>query len=48
MHEDVKSTTSTALNLRGDVYYIFSDGVSDQFGGEKSKKFGYKRQKTCC
>lgn len=26
----------------GDVVYLFSDGFSDQFGGEKGKKFKYK------
>ena len=26
----------------GDSFYIFSDGVPDQFGGERVKKFGYK------
>jgi len=30
---------------RGDMFYIFSDGYSDQFGGEKRKKFMYKRLK---
>ncbi len=28
---------------KGDVVYIFSDGLADQFGGEHEKKFGYKR-----
>ncbi len=26
----------------GDAFYIFSDGVPDQFGGPNTKKFGYK------
>lgn len=26
----------------GDAFYIFSDGVPDQFGGPRTKKFGYK------
>lgn len=31
---------------KGDVIYIFSDGFSDQFGGEKGKKFKSKNFKT--
>ena len=27
----------------GDIIYIFSDGFADQFGGERDKKFGYRR-----
>ena len=27
----------------GDVIYLFSDGYADQFGGERGKKFMYKR-----
>lgn len=29
----------------GDIIYLFSDGYADQFGGEKNKKFTYKRFK---
>jgi len=29
----------------GDMMYIFSDGFADQFGGEKGKKYTYKRFK---
>ena len=47
MHEDVRKYNLYNIELKkGDVYYIFSDGVSDQFGGEISKKFGYKRLKN--
>lgn len=28
---------------RGDKFYVFSDGLTDQFGGERDKKFGSKR-----
>lgn len=28
---------------KGDVFYIFSDGFADQFGGPKGKKFKYKQ-----
>lgn len=46
MHEDVRKYTLHELDLRkGDVFYMFSDGVSDQFGGEGNKKFGYRRLK---
>lgn len=46
MHEDVRHYTLHEMKLeKDDVFYIFSDGVSDQFGGDKSKKFGYKRLK---
>ncbi|MGB1318536.1 MAG: PP2C family protein-serine/threonine phosphatase, partial [Flavobacteriales bacterium] len=46
MHEDVRHYNLHEIDLKkGDVFYVFSDGVSDQFGGEKSKKFGYKRLK---
>jgi serine phosphatase RsbU (regulator of sigma subunit) len=30
---------------KGDCIYVFSDGVADQFGGEKGKKIGSKRLK---
>jgi len=47
MHEDVRHYELHEFNLqKGDSFYFFSDGVSDQFGGEKSKKFGYKRLKA--
>jgi ligand-binding sensor domain-containing protein/serine phosphatase RsbU (regulator of sigma subunit) len=29
--------------LPGDTVYLFSDGYADQFGGDKNKKFTYKR-----
>jgi serine phosphatase RsbU (regulator of sigma subunit) len=29
--------------LAGDVIYLSSDGFADQFGGDRDKKFGYKR-----
>lgn len=47
MHEDVRHYNLHEIALQqNDVFYIFSDGVSDQFGGEGSKKFGYKRLKN--
>jgi len=46
MHEDVRHYELHEFDLqKGDTFYFFSDGVSDQFGGEGSKKFGYKRLK---
>lgn len=46
MHEDVRKYTLHTLELNeGDCFYMFSDGVSDQFGGENGKKFGYRRLK---
>ena len=46
MHEDVRQYNLHEIELQqNDVFYIFSDGVSDQFGGEKAKKFGYRRLK---
>ncbi len=46
MHEDVRQYTLHEIPLqKGDTFYVFSDGVSDQFGGESAKKFGYKRLK---
>lgn len=38
--------TSHHVNLqKGDVFYTFSDGYQDQFGGPKNKKFMIKRLK---
>ena len=31
---------------KGETIYIFTDGFADQFGGEKGKKFNYKRFRT--
>ncbi|MGZ3862967.1 MAG: tetratricopeptide repeat protein [Bacteroidia bacterium] len=28
---------------KGDTFYLFTDGYADQFGGEKGKKFKYKK-----
>ncbi len=33
---------------KGDIYYMFSDGYADQFGGEKGKKFKYNALKKLC
>ncbi|MCS6903919.1 MAG: SpoIIE family protein phosphatase [Bacteroidia bacterium] len=43
-----KNRKFSAVSLEvkpGDLYYIFTDGYADQFGGEKDEKFKYKRLK---
>lgn len=37
--ESISFTTHTIELQKGDSIYLFSDGYSDQFGGEKGKKF---------
>ncbi len=38
--EEQKSFTNHTVQLQqGDTFYLFSDGIVDQFGGEKGKKF---------
>lgn len=40
----VKSMSTQCLDTKpGDMVYLFSDGYTDQFGGEKVKKFNRKR-----
>lgn len=42
--KDQKPFTSTSVALeKGDCVYIFTDGIADQFGGPKGKKFKYKQ-----
>lgn len=42
--EEIKQYKNNEMQIqKGDVVYIFSDGLADQFGGEKGKKFKYKR-----
>ena len=36
-------TTHKLTLKKGDMLYIFSDGIQDQFGGKRGKKFGPKR-----
>lgn len=41
---DQRPFTSHAIQLeKGDCVYIFTDGLADQFGGPKGKKFKYKQ-----
>ncbi|UKN01906.1 tetratricopeptide repeat protein [Paracrocinitomix mangrovi] len=35
-------TTHSISSKKGDVFYLFTDGYADQFGGEKGKKLKYK------
>jgi sigma-B regulation protein RsbU (phosphoserine phosphatase) len=43
-HHDTKPFTSHSIQLQAnDCIYTFSDGYADQFGGEKGKKFKYKK-----
>lgn len=42
----IKPFTNKSFDLEsGDAVYLFTDGYADQFGGEKGKKFMYKRFK---
>ncbi len=46
LFENRKPFTNHVIKLeKGDCIYVFSDGVIDQFGGEKGKKLGSKRIK---
>ncbi len=36
------NTSNLKLN-KGDVFYLFTDGYADQFGGPKGKKFKYRQ-----
>ncbi len=46
IYEDLKKFTDHSLPVKkGDMIYLFSDGFADQFGGEKGKKYNYKRYK---
>lgn len=38
-------TTHTIDPLPGDIFYVFTDGFADQFGGPKGKKYKYRQMK---
>jgi serine phosphatase RsbU (regulator of sigma subunit)/PAS domain-containing protein len=38
-------TTHTIPYNKGDMFYLYTDGYADQFGGARGKKFTYKRFK---
>ena len=45
-HPQSKPFTLHTIQLqKQDTVYLFTDGYADQFGGEKDKKFTYKRKK---
>ncbi len=44
LDEELKSFTNNLIQLqKGDTVFVFTDGYADQFGGEKGKKFKYKK-----
>jgi serine phosphatase RsbU (regulator of sigma subunit) len=44
MNPEGTSYTDHELDLKeNDIFYIFSDGYVDQFGGSENKKFMYRR-----
>jgi serine phosphatase RsbU (regulator of sigma subunit) len=42
---DYEFTNHTIQLERGDIFYLFSDGYADQFGGDKQKKLTTKKFK---
>jgi serine phosphatase RsbU (regulator of sigma subunit) len=40
--------THTVELEKGDVFYLFTDGYADQFGGPKGKKFKHKQLEELC
>jgi ligand-binding sensor domain-containing protein/serine phosphatase RsbU (regulator of sigma subunit) len=46
IHVRMDKFNNHIINLeKGDVFYVFSDGYADQFGGPKGKKFKYRQLK---
>jgi PAS domain S-box-containing protein len=44
--KEIKPFTNHKVQLeKGDCVYIFTDGIADQFGGPKGKKYKYKKLK---
>lgn len=43
--DSIPFTTQTVDYIEGDVLFSLTDGVPDQFGGPKGKKFSYKKLK---
>jgi serine phosphatase RsbU (regulator of sigma subunit) len=45
-HSDMQPFTNHTINLQsGDVFYLFTDGYADQFGGPHGKKYKYSQLK---
>src|SRR6185369_13445970 len=45
-HHQRRPYTNHSMQLQqGDCLYLFSDGIADQFGGPKGKKFKYAQLK---
>ncbi len=43
LYDDIKPFTKHTIPCeKGDLFYMFSDGYADQFGGSEGKKFKYK------
>jgi serine phosphatase RsbU (regulator of sigma subunit) len=42
--DEMENFTSHEIDIqKGDIYYLFTDGFPDQFGGPNHKKFSYKQ-----
>jgi len=47
LHVRMEPFTTQKIQLKkGDHIYLFSDGLADQFGGPKNKKFKYNQLKS--
>lgn len=43
-YKGLNSFTNNLINYQtGDTFFLYSDGYTDQFGGEKNRKYGLKR-----
>jgi serine phosphatase RsbU (regulator of sigma subunit) len=44
--ERIFTNTVLTLSQKPTMFYLFTDGFQDQFGGEENRKFGLKRMKA--